>query len=289
MRRTRIVLLTLLFALAVLWVGLMINFPGETLSRFVSAHVNRFQNFNLVLTPAEFRWNRLYVERAELKRRDNPNAEPLFVITEFAIPFSWRLYKGLSAQGLIGQDGLVETFVPWSEGGESWVKGEVKLEQVPLPKVLHPITMKGVLRFSGKFDKAIESPWSKQLPTGTIRGELRGGVISGVRVAGNLLPPTAIDKADISLETGRTVNLKKFNVEGDLQGEVKGTITPNLRDPRNTLLSLDTAVSFRNSWLARLGALKPIVEGVARNGRLQLKLSGTVARPRLRQINQRGQ
>lgn len=285
MRRARIILLSLLFALAVFWVGLMINFPGEAVSRFVSAHVNRFQNFNLVLTPAEFRWNRLYVERAELQRRDNPKADPLFVITSLAIPFTWRLFNGLSAHGVIGEDGMVEIFVPWSEGGESWIEGTVKLEQVPLPKVLHPIAMKGEFRFSGNFDHAIASPWSKQLPNGVIHAELRDGIISGVTVAGALLPPTNIDKIDLSLETGRTINLKKFKVQGDLQGEVKGTITPNLRDPRNSLLSLDTAVSFRNSWLERLGPLKLIVEGVARNGRLQVKLSGTVAKPRLRQIN----
>ena len=73
MKRLGVILLAVIVVVGAFWVGLMVNFPGEGVSRYVERQVNRRQGFDLVLTPAELRWNRLYVARAELRRRRLPS------------------------------------------------------------------------------------------------------------------------------------------------------------------------------------------------------------------------
>lgn len=76
--------------------------------------------------------------------------------------------------------------------------------------------------------------------------------------------------------------MEKVLVEGDIRGSVTGRLTPNLRNPRQSLLGMKINASFRNSWLAGLGQLRPVAESYLKNGRLTLTLDGTIGRPRLR-------
>lgn len=284
MKRLGIILLVIVVGLGAFWVGLMLNFPGATVSRYVEREVNRRQAFDLVLAPAELRWNRLYVARAELRRRDNPQAEPLFVLTDFAVPITWRLVQGLPAEGQIGRDGHVEAFLPWSAGGEAQLDGHVELGQVPLPEVLAPLAVEGQVDVRGRFTVSPAAQAGTQLPEGTLETNGRSLIVRGVKVGGVELPPTALEAVNAVVETGRTVNVRRFDYRGDLQGSVEGTVTPNLRDPRNSLLALRISAAFRDTWMARLGSLRYVLEGFMDRGRVVVNLNGTVGRPQLRPV-----
>jgi type II secretion system protein N len=284
MKRLGIVVLVIVIVFGAFWIGLMLNFPGETVSRYVERQVNGHQGFDLVLTPAELRWNRLYVERAELRRRDNPAAEPLFTLTDFAVPITWRLVRGLPLRGVIGTQGDVQGFLPWSLGGEARLDGSLYLESVPLPAVTRPIALAGKVEFQGRFIMDAEAQVGTRLPEGTLEITGQGVIVNGIKVGGIDVPPTRLDTATLTLETGRTVNVRRFEFRGDLQGTVDGTITPNLRDPRNSLLALRITSAFRDTWMDGLGTLKPILESFLNRGRVVLSLSGTVGRPLLQPI-----
>lgn len=284
MKRLGVIFLIILLALGVFWIGLMWNFPGASVSRYVERRVNRAQGFDLVLTPAELRWNRLYVQRAELRRRNNPAALALFVLTDFSIPLTWRLVRGLHVRALIGKQGRVEAFLPWRTGEDAWLQGNLKMDEVPILEVFRPIAVSGALSFSGHFKMDAEARTGSRLPDGLLEGEAEALEITGVTVAGNTLPPTRMDSLRIALQTGRTVNVSSFQFSGDLQGRVEGTITPNLRNPRNSLLALRITTAFRDNWLARLGNLRPAVESFMDKGRLAVRLDGTIGRPRLRPV-----
>jgi hypothetical protein len=281
MKRFGIVVLVVVFVLAAFWLGLMLNFPGVTVSRYVERQVNRHQGFDLVLTPAELRWNRLYVARAEVRRHDNPEAKPLVVVTDFAVPVTWRLLRGLPARGSLGTEGYVEAFLPWGLGESGRVDAEVNLSELPLPAVLAPLAVAGQVELHGRFTLDAQAQAGTRLPDGTITGTGRGLVVSGVRVAGSDLPPTRLETLDVELTMGRTLDVRRFEFRGDIQGAVQGSITPNLRDPRSSPLALRITAAARDTWLLRLGDLRPLAEGLLQRGRLALNLTGTVGSPQL--------
>jgi type II secretion system protein N len=284
MKRLGIILLVVIVIVGAFWIGLMLNFPGESVSRFVERQVNGRQTFDLVLSPAELRWNRLTVARAELKRRDNPAAAPLFVVTDFAIPITWRLFRGLPASGSFGQASRVEAFLPWYAGGEARLDGSVDLASLPLPEVLKPIAVTGRLDVRGRFKMDAEAQAGTRLPDGTLELTVQELVVNGIKAAGVSLPPTRLDAVNALLETGRTINLRRFEFRGDLQGSADGTFTPNLRDPRNSLLSFKLTSAFRDTWMEQLGDLRPILQGFLNRGRVELSLTGTVGNPQLQPV-----
>ena len=284
MKRLGIILLVVVVIVGAFWIGLMLNFPGESVSRFVERQVNGRQAFDLVLTPAELRWNRLYVARAELRRRDNPAAQPLFVVSDFAIPITWRLARGLPAEGTLGKEGRVEVYLPWSAGGEARLDGSVNLGTVTLPAVLNPVTLAGQIDVRGRFKMDADARTGARLPDGTLEVNARELTVSGVKAAGASLPSTRLDAVAITLETGRTLNVRRFEYRGDLQGTVDGTLTPNLGNPRNSLLGLRITAAFRDTWVEQLGDLRPILEGFLNRGRVVLSLTGTIGNPQLQPV-----
>lgn len=282
MRRLGMVMVGLLVVVGGIWLGLMWHFPGEAASRYVSAQVSRAMGFDLVLTPATLRWNRMEVERAELRRRDLPQDPPLFILTDFAIPLTWKLFQGLPVQAVIGREGRAEAFLPWGVGDEAWLEGQVVLEEIPLPAVLKPLRLQGRLQITGRFTMDAPARQGRTLPTGILEGRLPELTVDGVQVGTMKLPTTRLEGVRFSVSTGRVVQLKHFEFKGDIQGNASGSISPNMKIPRSTLLDISVNAAFRNSWLTRLGDLKPLVEGFLERGRLMVKLNGTVANPRLR-------
>ena len=282
MRRLGIFLLAFLVTLGGVWAGVIWKFPGDAVSRYVESRVNRSQGFILALHPAEMRWNRLYIPRAEIRRRDKPKSPPLFILTDFTVPITWRLAWGLPVRAVLGKKGRVEAFLPWKEGGKAMLKGELLLEEVALPAVMRPIALKGHFTFSGEFTMNAAARAGTELPSGTLEGKGTNLTITGVTVGGKILKITRLSNMEIRIHTGKEVRMEKVLVEGDIQGNITGRMTPNLRNPRQTLLGLQINASFRNAWLAGLGQLRPVAESYLKKGRLILTLDGTIGRPRLR-------
>ena len=282
MRRLGFILTAILVALVGLWIGLARNFPGEMVSRYIENRVNRSQGFTLVLTPAELRWNRLYIAKAELRRKDNAEAAPLFILTDFAIPVSWRLVVGLPARAVLGKNGVVEAFLPWQEDGEAWFEGSAMLEEVALPAVIQPVSLQGNVTLAGRFQMSAAAQAGSKLPEGRLSGRGSNLLVSGIKVGREVLPPARFDTVELDLRIGDTVNIERLGFQGDLQGDVSGRVTPNLTQPRNSRLALRINAAIRKQWLAGLGTFRPIVESYLKQGRISLSLDGTVGRPRLR-------
>lgn len=282
MRRLQLILLCVVTAIVAFWLGLVFHFPGETVSRYIEASVNRFGGVAVKLAPAELRWNRLYVATAKLRRTVAPDAAELLTFTDVAIPITWRLFGGLPVSGVIGRSGGIEVFIPWDSGGEAWVEGGIVFEEIPVPQALKPLAVRGRLDFSGTFKTDMAANLSRQIPEGSLRGQGSTLVLSGVTVSGQSLPVTTFEKIEFEVQTGRQVTVRKLTFQGDLQGQVTGTLVPNLARLSSSALSVNLEASFRQGWLSQLGDLQVIAEGFLERGRITATLEGTVGEPRWR-------
>lgn len=284
MRKLALVLLGLLLGLAAFWVGLMLHFPGETVSRYVQGHVNRFSGVRLALAPAELRWFGLYVPEAELFLHHARAEHHLITFSSVTIPVSWRLLRGLPATGVIGDNGSLSAFVPWSQSGTARVQGRVLLQELRVPPVFKPIEVAGSLDFSGRFTRAAPRVLRERLPEGELSAHGEALRLSGVQVAGRTLPDTTLETLDMRLTTGSALEVASLTYNGDLRGRVEGRVMPDLRTPRASGLALRIETSLREEWLAQLGELRPLLESFLEQGRMTLELSGTVGNPRLNPV-----
>ena len=290
MKKLGIALGLLLGALLLMWLGLMVNFPGEALSRFVAAHVvRRAPELRLDLAPAELSWTRLSFPRATFALNQGGRTATLFALKDLAIPLPWRLLRGLPLEAALGAGGRIDLFFPWREGPVRLAAENVRLEDLAGLKGLLPGPAKGSLSLVGDLEpeRTPEGQLRRGVPGGTLTVTGRELVLGPFKVLGQDLPAARLDSVDVRLKGGNVVQVEQFNFRGDIQGEIQGTVTPNLARPESSILRLQVAAAFRQDWAQQLGILQSLMEPYLENGRLLASLTGTVERPNLR-VNSRG-
>lgn len=284
MKKALIILAALVLLLVAFWTGLMLNFPGEAASRYVESQINRFPGVRVELAPAELGWTGLRVPSARLVRRGNADAAPLLTLTELRIPITWRLVQGLTGRAAVGETGMLHAFLPWRLGGTAEVDGRVVFGELPVPPVFQPITLQGEVAVEGRFRMDQPVTAIRQLPDGTLSLHGSGLALSGVAVGSIQVPSTRVSEVDVTATTGRAITVETFTFSGDVQGNVEGSITPNVQRPRLSVLDLRIAMAARDGWLASFGQMRPVVESFFSDGRLVVQLQGSLGRPRVQQM-----
>ena len=284
MKKFGLIVLSFVIVLLGFWLGLMANFPGEMASSLVESRLNRFGVVEGKLSPAELRWTGLYVPRMDLLQRRPEGAVTLITLSDVGIPITYRLIWGLPIEAVVGKTGFVEGFLPWGQGAQAEFSGEVLTEEIPVPAFLKPISIQGQVTISGDFTMDPGGRKGNVLPNGQLTGRAQSLQLRGFEAVGQEIPLTTLDVLELQVESRGKITVKKFEFKGDLQGRVEGDITPNLQALRNSQLNLRISTSFRNSWLDKLGTVKPIVESFLNRGQIQATLHGTLAQPNVQAV-----
>lgn len=279
MRKSAIIIASALLLLLIFWGGFAANFPGEALSRLIEARLNRLPNIEARLSPASLGLISIGVDDFSLNLIQP--GRPLLVLKDLRIPFSWALFSGLPVEARLGSDGELDAFIPWEEG-EMTVNGKaLRLEDIPGFKALAPATLRGAVAFSGKFQLTPNSRGraANALPEGKLTARAEAVELANLAVLGAVLPVTRLESVDISVKTGKRIEVERITLKGDVQGSVKGFIQPRMASPGRSPMQLNVAVSFNQAWMGRLGPMRPLVEGFLKNGRLEAVLRGTLGSP----------
>lgn len=279
MRKPAIVSAAVLLLVLIFWIGIAVNFPGEALSRVVVARLNRLPNIEARLSPASL--GLISINMEELRIDLAQPGQTLIVLENVRIPFSWGLFSGLSVEAQIGKDGRLKLFIPWEEGELTINATALRLEEIPGFAALKPVTLRGGLEFSGKFQMKQNAAAGRggQLPQGEFSARAQAVELARITVMGANLPPTRLESAVLKVKTGKRINVESFNIRGDVQGGLKGFIQPRSGAFAKSPIQLSVTVSFKDSWLRKLGAMRPLVEGFLKNGRLEANLRGSVGKP----------
>lgn len=285
MKKIGIILGAMMFLLAAFWLGLMSNFPGKTASRLIEAQADQFSGVKVKVGVAELRLFDLYVPKVVISLRENPNAPPVFTLTDVSVPISWRLIFGLPAEGVIGKTGYVEVFLPWNKEDEAEMEGRVVLQEIPVPDVLKPASASGVLEVSSRIAMGFPLQGMNRFPKGWIKLKGEGVSVKGVEASGVKIPETRLESAEIDLGTGDQVAIKGFSFSGDLSGNIQGSLTPNMRNPRLSQLNFQIIAVVKEDWVEKFGDLKMIVQGFLKQNGIKLSLTGNLGRPKLQPVN----
>ena len=279
MRNSAIISAAILLLILIFWAGFAANFPGEALSRVVAARLNRLPNIEARLSPASL--GLMSISMDELGINLAQQGQKLIVLEDVRIPFTWSLFSGLPVEAGIGEAGGLELFIPWEEG-ELTVNGtELRIEDIPGVAAMKPATLSGNFAFSGKFQITGKSASGRGggLPEGELTARAQKLQLARFAVMGTTLPPARLESAELTVKTGKRINVEKLALRGDVQGGLEGYILPRPSAFAASPIQLKVTVSFKESWLQKLGALRPLVDGFLKNGRLEADLRGSVGKP----------
>ena len=276
--------LILFFAL-VYWIGMMVNFPGDAGSRYIESLVNRNRRIVMRMSPLELKWNRLVAERVALDALVGNSVRSIITFHDAEIPLSFGLFNGLTFRATTTGRGRLEGFWPWDESDARVDVTALQLAEVPIVQWLHPARIDGELTIRSILSKSAsaQNPW----PSAQIRGEGQNISIEGVEFMGVNLPATHLEHLGIQLRLGQTIDVEQFSLRGDIQGSIRGTVTPAIHQLAQTALNLDVELAFRPEWIDDWGDLVPILQAYLDQGRLVGTLRGTPARPIFRKSKQR--
>ncbi|MDH5753273.1 MAG: type II secretion system protein GspN [Deltaproteobacteria bacterium] len=284
MKRIMIPLGCVVLFLLAFWIGIKANFPTDTVTRIISGYTSRLEGFELKFSPVRLGWASIYTETLELIPEQKGKKTPLVSLTNVRVPFSFGLFSGLGVKGDLGEDGQVRVFVPWSGVGTAEFSGKASLKDITLPEELAPMKLDGLVDLNVELELKPTPGKARSIPEGTIEGRLEKLQISGISQNGISLPVTMLEETSLVLKTGRNILVEKLEFNGDMQGQVKGSMTPNLQSPSRSQLRLTASFAPSQGWMGKLGNLRPIVESFLKDGKADVSLEGTLAAPRINQV-----
>lgn len=266
-----------LIALLSFWAGLVMHFPGEALSRYVESQVNRDPRALVRIAPAELGWTALRIP--QIRVDGGLQAEPalLLALTDTEIPLSWTLWDGLPLRARLGQTGEAALFWPWAAGEASFSISQLRLESIPALAQLPAKRLQGAAELSGRVTLIPGAP-----PEGQVRGRIQGLEIGGMDLLGQPVERTRIEELRFQFALGPRLRIETFELQGDFQGNVAGTLTPNYSRPDSSNLDLQVNIGIRSEWIQQLGPFAPVAESLLDGGKLSGTLRGTPARPTFR-------
>ena len=281
MKKPALVAAAALLLLLIFWAGFALNFPGEALSRVMAARLNRIPNIEVRLSPATLGMFSLRVDEFRLSLANPGQSLPMLVLKEVRIPFTWALFSGLPVAAGIGKEGRFALFIPWGEGEMTISGTSLRMEDIHGFKALAPASLRGGLSFSGKFRLApqAQSRRAVKLPEGELTAKAEAVELANLGVMGAVLPVTRLESAELKLKTGKRIDVENFTLRGDVQGGIKGFIQPRLASIGNSPMRLRVTVSFKQTWLRKLGSMRPLVESFLNNGRLEAVVRGSLGKP----------
>lgn len=274
MNRLRLVGLACLAGLVLFAGGLAAYFPGDAAARYLARRAELGLGMPVTLSPVGPTWTGLAADKLEVGTAGGP-----LVARNLRAPWSWRWLMGLPLQARIGSAGLVEATWSWN-GSMTLAASGVQLQDLPMAL---PAEMRllGQVRMTAQINPVRAGGLRGELPPGRIEVRIEGVEVRNARLAGAALPPLRLDWVDGHAAFGRTVQVEALTFQGDAQGNVSGTIVPNLGRPEDSRLNLNVTLVLQQSWMSQLGDLRTLAEGLLPGGRLDGVVEGTLAAPTL--------
>ncbi len=280
MNRLRLVGWACLAGLVLFAVGFAAYFPGGAAARYIARRAEQGLGMPVTLSPVGPTWSGLAADKLEVR-----TAGGALVARNLLAPWSWRWLTGLPLQARIGSEGLVEGTWSWN-GSVTLAASGVQLQDLPMAAPAE-VRLLGRVRMTAQIDPIRAGAPGGQLPSGRIEVRAEGVEVRNARLAGVALPPLRLEWVEGHAALGRTVQVEALTFQGDVQGNVSGTIVPSPGRLEQSRLNLNVTLVLQQSWMNQLGDLRPLAEGVLPGGRLDGVVEGTLAAPTLTRIAKR--
>ena len=276
----KITLGTILF-LVVFWLGLLFNFPGGALSRYIESQVNRDGNVEVSLGEASLGLLGLGFPSLSVSINESGSKREILVLEDVSIPFSWRLISGLPVSADHGKEGWIQAFVSWDLSNIEVEGGDLLLQEMKAWKSFAPMTVTGKVDLNGQFSFPAGKALNGSLPKGSLKANAGNIEIANLDLMGTKLPQAKLELIDLELESGSRIQVKKLVFNGDIKGTVSGTIQPAGNVLNNARLDLQLSAALRHQWVESFPrTFQIILKSMLKDNSITGKVGGTLGNPR---------
>ncbi len=274
-----------LIAVLVFW-GFKENFPGKSISNALQLRLTTQTGIPFEVEDLELGWLKFITPEIALRTPEwlvqIPDARQL-ILENVEVPFLPLIISGKALIHGKLHGGTVEVFtdlVSWEILDISLVG--VKLEQIPLVAALSNASVSGSLEMSSKIENfsALRNQKARYLE-GNLVGRLRNSQIlfSGGSSMLNL-PISGLDFSEVlfDLQLGPSINVRKIQIKGSLEGTIEGTIRFNEKRPLMSLVDLNLEITPSTDLKDEISSLSNMLRSFQCGETIKVNLKGSLNR-----------
>ncbi|MBC8259321.1 MAG: type II secretion system protein GspN [SAR324 cluster bacterium] len=282
----------LLILLLAFW-GFKQNFPGKQMANTVSVKLSSLTGIPFEIQNFELGWTKIHTTEIALRTPKWLARTPdirLLILEKIELPFSPIITSG--NVGISGK--LHEGTVFVSTGLLKQKKLNISLdgallERIPLFSIVPYVFVSGALSFSTIIENfhALQQQKTK-LPEGSLKGKITD---TRIRIAGGTalldlhIPELDLTEVQFELQLGPKISIKKFQLKGDLEGTIEGSIRLNEKNPQMSLLNLDVRLTPSASLKQELLSINTLLRSFQCGETISINIKGPLSRPNFPERN----
>jgi len=251
-------------------VGFFVNFPRESATESLARRLTR-DGMLVELTPIHPVWFGLGVDEVRISEMTQSGPELVLSLQEVKIPLTWKLWRGLTAEGKVGKEGQLEGVVEWWGGGVEVQFDQVSLEDIPWIARQKPKILRGKLTGMGRIVPGGQGAPPKQANWNLTMETL---YLEGWEVVGQPVPVTRIDRVEFTGIMEQSIQIQNLALQGDIAGSITGTIQPMWQSPVMSTVNLDVNLAMQYDWMNQLGLARMFLQGYMTGNQLSIAVKG---------------
>jgi len=156
----------------------------------------------------------------------------------------------------------------------------VQIERVPLFSLVPYTFVSGFLSLSAHIENfnALQQQKTK-FPEGTIKGKLKNARIrisGGTALLDLQLPELDLSEVQFEVQLGRSIHIKKIELQGSLEGIIEGTIQLNEKRPQMSLIDLNIQVTPSPALKKKISSFSTMLRSFQCGETIKINLKGAL-------------
>jgi len=258
--------------------GFKQNFPGKSIADAVRFRLTSQTGIPFEIQDIELGWSKISTPEIVLRTPKWLAGIPdirLLILENLEVPFSSIITSGKAkVHGQVHEGAFRISTELLTQKILDLSIDSVQIERVPLFSLV-PYLSAHIENFN-----ALQQQKTK-FPEGTIKGKLKNAIIrisGGTALLDLQLPELDLSEVQFEVQLGRSIHIKKIELQGSLEGIIEGTIQLNEKHPQMSLIDLNIQVTPSPALKKGISSFSTILSTFQCGETIKINLKGALNR-----------
>jgi len=263
--------------------GFKQNFPGKSIADAVRFRLTSQTGIPFEIQDIELGWSKISTPEIVLRTPKWLAGIPdirLLILENLEVPFSSIITSGKAkVHGQVHEGAFRISTELLTQKILDLSIDSVQIERVPLFSLVPYTFVSGLSAHIENFN-ALQQQKTK-FPEGTIKGKLKNAIIrisGGTALLDLQLPELDLSEVQFEVQLGRSIHIKKIELQGSLEGIIEGTIQLNEKHPQMSLIDLNIQVTPSPALKKGISSFSTILSTFQCGETIKINLKGALNR-----------